>query len=427
QPATCSINPECGEEWRKGKLAARKKGPFLVVGAGPAGLTAAHFLSLCGYRLTIVEADAYPGGMLLSCIPPYRLPREVIQKEIAALLDKNMTLRLGTRFGSDCDIDSLFAEGHQAVFLALGAHRSRRMGIPGEEGTVGVYPSVEFLKSFNLRSEMKARGRVTVIGGGNSAVDAARVALRQDGVESVTIYYRRTRDEMPALEEEVAAALHEGVKLETLVAPLRILARNGRVSEVEMIRNRLGETDASGRRAPVPIPKSEFRIRTDTVIVAISEEPDTDINYLKSMGIEVSPNGTIRADPVTLMTGRRGVFAGGDVVTGPSFVVDAIAAGKRAAVMIDHFLRNEPLAEPKGIRLPDVYVPVPDGEDEFARLPRAEPPRLPAELTRRSFAEVELSLSVAEATMESRRCLRCDLEFTKPKVESAAAAGGRVA
>jgi NADH-quinone oxidoreductase subunit F len=381
-----------------------------VVGSGPAGLSAAHYLSLDGYDVTVFEADDRPGGMLVSGIPAYRLRREVLQREIESLLDDNVTLKCDTALGRDFTLDSLFTDGYKAVFLALGAHKSRRLNIEGED-ILGVYPAIQFLKAFNLQGEKLARGRVGVIGGGNSAVDAARVALRQEGVEAVTILYRRTRHEMPALKEEVSSALQEGIKLETLVSPARILSRDGHVTGVECVRNVLGEVDASGRRNPVPLKGSEFTLPIDVLIITIGDEPD--IDYISSMGVDVTEKGRVRADAETLATGRPGVFAGGDVVTGPNTVVEAIAAGKKAAVMIDRYLRGEELRKPAEVRLPAAYVePVTVGEEEMARSDRAAPPTLPVEVRRRSFAEVELCLSPEEATRESRRCLRCDLEFS---------------
>jgi len=395
-----------------------------VIGSGPAGLTAAHYLSLDGYQVTVFEADDEPGGMLISGIPAYRLRRDVLRREIECLVDQNITLRCDTALGRDFTIDALFKDGYKAVFLALGAHKSRRLNIEGEE-IMGVYPAIQFLKAFNLRGEKLARGRVGVIGGGNSAVDAARVALRQEGVESVTILYRRTRQDMPALTEEVNEAVLENIKLETLVSPVRVLSRDARVTGVECVRNVLGEVDASGRRHPQPVPGSEFTLPFDLLIVTIGDEPD--IDYLGSMGLSISEKGTLAVDPDTLATARPGVFAGGDVVTGPNTVVEAIAAGKKAAVMIDRFLRGDELKKPLTRRLPQVYVePVPVGEAEALASDRAAPPTLPIEIRRRSFSEVELALSLDEAIREARRCLRCDLEFTRAGHEKAvgAAVGG---
>jgi NADH-quinone oxidoreductase subunit F len=353
--------------------------------------------------------------MLVSGIPSYRLSREVLQKEIAAIIDDNVELKCNTALGRDFTIDRLFDVGFKAVFLAMGAHKSRRLNIEGED-LEGVYPALHFLKVFNLKGENLARGRVGVVGGGNSAVDAARVAYRQSGVDSVTIFYRRTREEMPALSEEVEAAVQEGIRLETLAAPRRIITEGGRLAGIECVRNRLAEFDASGRRSPVAVPGTEFEVPLDTLIVTIGDEPD--IDYVSSMGIEVSKKGTVEVDPGTLATNRAGVFAGGDVVSGPNTVVEAIAAGKKAAAMIGHYIRGESLHEPPGPRLPRIYVEPPAaaeaGPDVSGRI---EPPTLPVESRRRSFDEVEQSISARDATLEARRCLRCDLDFTKPRDE----------
>ncbi len=356
-----------------------------VVGSGPAGLTAAHYLSLDGYRVTVFEADSEPGGMLISGIPAYRLPRDILRREIASLIDANITLHCGRLLGRDFTIDDLFSHGYRAVFLALGAHKSRRLGLEGEN-LAGVYPAIEFLKAFNLRGEELAGGRVGVIGGGNSAVDAARVALRQKTVHRVTIYYRRTRDEMPALTEEVEAAIEEGIQLEPLVSPTRILSRGQRLSGIECVRNSLGSVDATGRRRPVAIPGSGFTVMLDTLIVTIGDEPS--IDYLRSTEMAVSDDGRLLADPETLATSRAGVFAGGDVVTGPNTVVNAIAHGRRAATMIARYVRGEPLKQPWPVRRPEIYVPPPECEPG----------------------------SPEAAISEARRCLRCDLEFTRPEV-----------
>ena len=404
-----------------------------VVGAGPAGIAAAHSLSLLGYQVTLFEAETEPGGMLISCIPGYRLPRSVVRSEVDSLLDDGITVRCGAALGRDVTLDGLFEEGFKAVFLAIGAHKSWTLDLAGED-LEGVYPSMEFLKAFNLRGEELAGGHVAVIGGGNSAVDAARVALRQENVQSVTLLYRRTSQEMPAFEEEVeaaieegitlhtlvspvkirymGAALEEGVKLETLVSPVRIYSQEGRLVGIECIRNKLGDVDSSGRRRPIPIPGTEFTISLHTLIVAVGERPDSEC--LASMGVELDRGGRPRVDRATLSTTREGVFAGGDLVTGPNTVADAIAAGKKVARVIDRYLRGEELREPPHVRLPQVFVEpaeVSDDEREGAR--RVEPPTLPIESRRKNFAEVEVTVSAEAAVREARRCLRCDLAFTQ--------------
>jgi NADH-quinone oxidoreductase subunit F len=390
-----------------------------IVGSGPAGLTAAHFLSLRGFRSTVFEMDSEPGGMLYSAIPSYRLPREIIRKEIHSLLDDNITIRCNTKLGRDVTIDTLFEEGYRAIFIALGAHKSLPLHLRGED-LPGVFPSIQFLKAFNMRVEMLARGRVGIIGGGNSAVDAARVAIRQPEVKSVTIFYRRTRDEMPAFPEEIEAALQEGVRLETLVAPVGILAESGMLSGIECINNELGDVDPSGRRRPVAVPGTQHVVPLNTLIVAISEGSDTDCLAVAGANqLDVDETrGTIRVDPETLCTNRPGVFAGGDVVTGPNTVVDAIAAGRRAAVMIERYLNGEGLVQPHEIRRPRVHVePVKtDGRGAY-EASRIELPRLDAQERKQNFQEVEKTLSREDALHEARRCLRCDLEFLEKSPE----------
>ncbi|MEW5993053.1 MAG: FAD-dependent oxidoreductase, partial [Candidatus Zixiibacteriota bacterium] len=387
-----------------------------VVGSGPAGLTAAHYLSLRGCKVTVFEAESRPGGMLYCAIPSYRLPGDVVEKEIDSLLDKNITLKCNTALGRDITVDGLFEDGYKAIFLALGAHKSRPLRLENEDVT-GIYPSIEFLKAFNMRGEQLAKGRVGIAGGGNSAVDAARTALRQKEVDSVTILYRRTRDEMPAFAEEIEAADQEGINIQTLVTPTKVITINGHLSGLECVRNELGDVDSSGRRRPVPIKDTEHVIELDTLVVAIGEDPGIDaVLPAGSGGIETTKSNTIRIDLATLLTNRPGVFAGGDVVTGPNTVIEAIADGKKAAVMIERYLRNEELIQPSEPRLPRVYVqPVQINEEDKQQAVRAETPRAPAEWRKRNFAEVEVSFSVEEATREASRCLRCDLEFIKAK------------
>ena len=382
-----------------------------VVGSGPAGLTASHYLSRKGCEVTVFEAEKVAGGMLTCAIPSYRLPREVIEKEIDSLLDENITLKCEQALGRDFDIDALFKEGYGAVLLAIGAHKSKPLRLENED-VDGVYPSIEFLKSYNLDEQQLAKGRVGIIGGGNSAIDAARMALRLNEVESVTILYRRTRDEMPAIAEEIEAADQEGVRIETLVSPIRIVSESGTLTGLECIRNKLGDADESGRRRPVPQEGTEHVIDLDTLIVAIGEDSGIDaVTPARSSGLQITSWNTVQANPATMQTSRDGVFAAGDVVRGPNTVVEAIADGKRAATVIERFLKMEPLLQSVTPRLPRVHVePVPD--EGALSAARVETPRAPAEWRRRNFAEVEVTLSPAEARREALRCLRCDLEFT---------------
>ncbi len=402
-----------------------------IIGAGPAGLTAAHQLSLLGYKVTVFEAGAEPGGMLISCIPTYRLPHEVVRREIAELLDDNITLTCNTALGRDMTLDGLFEQGFQAVFLAIGADKSWPLGVGGEDRR-GVYSSMDFLKAFNLRGEELATGHVGVIGGGNSAIDAARIAVRQKNVKSVTLYYRRTDQEMPAYIDEVDAAKEEGITLHTLVSPVKIrhieqaqkegvkvqdavspvkiYSEAGRLTGIDLVKNRLGDVDSSGRRKPVPVSDSEFHVPLDTLIAAIGEQPDSD--GFDDMGLVINRDGTVKVDPETLATGRPGVFAGGDLVSGPSMVVDAIAHGQKAAAMIDRYLRGADMKVTPSIMHPKTYVG-PCENEEMTEVARVALPVLSAESRKKSFAEVEGTLSPEQARCEARRCLRCDLLFTQ--------------
>lgn len=419
-------------------VAAKENGTEIaVIGAGPAGITAAHCLSLLGYRVTIFESENEPGGMLTCSLPAYRLPRNVVDKEIQTLLNENIKTEYGCTLGKDLTLQDLMEERFKAVFLAMGAHESWRLDLENED-VDGIFPSMEFLKAFNMEGRELARGHVGVIGGGNSAVDAARVALRQKDVTGVSLFYRRTREEMPAYEEEVEAALEEGVsiqtlispvkirvrqeeietaikegvELETLVSPVKIFSKEGRLVGIECIKNRLGEVDATGRRKPVPVPGSEFKVQLDTLIVAIGEKPKSE--FLSSMGLDLDGGGRIKADSVTFATNLKGVFAGGDLVTGPNTVIDAISAGKKAAENIDRYLRNQQLVVPPEPKLPTVFIePSVAADDGAEAAVRAVPPVLAPPERVKNFLEVEMSLTEEQARKEARRCLRCDLVFTK--------------
>jgi NADH-quinone oxidoreductase subunit F len=379
-----------------------------VIGGGPAGLCAANALSLKGYRITLFEREQKLGGMLVAGIPAYRLPRKVLDQEIQNLLNPNIKVEFGKGLGADFTLADL--KGYQAVYVATGAHHSKRIGLPGDE-VKGVLPGIEFLKAFNLQHKELAQGRVGIVGGGNSALDAARVAIRQEGVTDVTIFYRRSRGEMPAYAEEIEAALEEGIRLEALVAPLAVKSENGTLTGVQFQRNELGDRDESGRARPVPIPGSEFTAELDTLIVAISEEPEGGLlNGLKRKswgGLVINPESYLASEP--------GVFGGGDVVTGPSTVIEAVAAGKNAAFMIDRFIQGKQLKRLPSVALPTEYIAPFSMEEEEGETPgRAQPPHLPVEARTKNFREVDLCFSEDHALCEARRCLRCDIEFTQP-------------
>jgi len=380
-----------------------------IIGSGPAGLTAGYDLALKGFRPTIFESLPVAGGMLAAGIPEHRLPKKVLAREIEAIKTAGVEIKTNAKLGKDFTIDTLFREGFNAVFIATGAWKSMKMEIPGEDAQ-GVIQSLEYLKTVNLGRDMPVGRRVGVVGGGNSAIDAARVAIRDKHCEKVTILYRRTKTEMPAFPEEVTAAIDEGVEIEFLVSPVKILTKNGRVTGVECIRMMLGEKDASGRRRPVPINGSEFSLELDTLILAIGERPDT--TYLSAKdGIDTRKGENIVVDGETFKTKRDGVFAGGDAVTGPNTVVESMGAGRIAGAMIEKYLKGEPLDRTYALIRPFRYIePVELSEEELEKAERPMSPRLKAAQRKKNFKEVELGLSEASACAEARRCLRCELE-----------------
>jgi NADH-quinone oxidoreductase subunit F len=392
------------------KFPATKTAKVAIVGAGPAGLTAGYYLARKGYPVKIFEALPVPGGMLAVTIPGHRLPKDILAEDIDFIIKSGVSIKTNMALGKDFTLDDLHNQGYKAVFLATGAHKPIEIGVPGEEAE-GVFQALEYLKDVHLGRSVELGAHVAVIGGGNSAVDAARVALRNKNVKKVTILYRRTKKEMPAYPEEVEDALEEGVKIEFLVAPTRVRTMDGKVTQVECQRMKLGEKDESGRPKPIPIKGSEFQVAADTLILALSERAYTP--YLReSDGLSLSPKwGTIIVDPATMATTRPGVFAGGDVVTGPSSVVDAIAAGKAAAEAIDNYLEGRPLVRARQLTRPSVYVkPVELKEDELQQAKRSKMPHLPPRKRKTLHDEIELGFTKEVAVREARRCLRCELE-----------------
>jgi NADH-quinone oxidoreductase subunit F len=309
----------------------KKKEKVLVVGSGPAGLAAANDLSLLGYEVTIFEALSVLGGMLAVGIPEFRLPRDILRIEIDGIRALGVEMKTNHRFLFDGNGKSFRKLGFQATFLSVGAHRSSKLNIPGER-LEGVLSGVEFLRDVNLGKVVKIGRKVAVIGGGNVALDVARSAIRL-GAETVDVFYRRTKKEMPAISEEVDEAMREGIEIHFLVSPVTVIGRES-ATGIELIRMRLAEPDGTGRPKPVPIEGSEFKIKADTIISAIGQRVDP--KGLK--GFDTNRDGTIRVDPETGATRMKGVFAGGDAVTGPGWAIDAIAAGKKGAISIDQYL-----------------------------------------------------------------------------------------
>ncbi|TES89580.1 MAG: FAD-dependent oxidoreductase [Dehalococcoidia bacterium] len=373
-----------------------KKEKIAVVGSGPAGLSCAYDLVRKGYPVTVFEAMPMAGGLLRYGIPEYRLPKNVLDNEIDYVRELGVEIRTDSPVE---DLNGLFSKGYQAVFLGTGAGVSQKMGIPGE-GTPEVIHAIDFLKRVNSGNEVSLGQRVAVIGGGNAAVDAARAAKRL-GTDEVTIIYRRSREEMPAVAGEVDEAENEGVKLHILAAPVKVLSQNDKLTGIECLRMELGEPDASGRRRPVPVKGSEFTVDVDNVIVAIGQSVDKAGLPGEIAGTE---RGTVSADPVTLETNMAGVFAGGDVVSGPADVIGAIAAGKEAAESIDRYLNGVDLREGRPGQLNKVEEVSKEG---VQAKPRAAMPMLDLGQREGSFAEVELGLDEETAMAEARRCLNC--------------------
>jgi len=421
---------EFGVRSHRDEEVERPKAKVAIVGAGPAGLSCAHQLSRMGYQTTIFEALPVAGGMMRVGIPSYRLPRDVLQREIDEILNHPLVaLKLNAPIRN---INSLFDAGYSAVFLAMGAHEPQKLGIPGED-TLGVHHGVPFLQAVSLAERHgvmegfedrfliafgipiapKVGEKTIVIGGGNVAIDAARTALRL-GAKEVSILYRRSRDEMPANSWEIEAAEREGIKIQILTAPVEVVAKDGRVSGVRCIRMELGEPDASGRRRPIPIKGSEYVIPADAMIAAVAQAPE--ISFLdESHGLDITTKGTFAVDPHTLATNRPGVFAGGDVARGPWILIQAIADGRRGALSIDRYLRGVDLLTPREqIPLPvvdlskeEINQMIEEGKVDLT--PRTEIPELPEKERIRDFREVELVLTEEQAKQEAARCLACGI------------------
>lgn len=385
---------------------AEKEERIAVVGSGPGGLTCSHYLALEGYKVTIFESLPVAGGMLAIGIPEFRLPKDILDYEISRIKKLGVEIKTNTTIGKDIPLEKL-KEDYKAVFIAIGAHKGLKMRIPNEDA-VGVLDAVEFLRDYNLGKDVKIGQKVVVVGGGNSAIDAARVAKRLG--KDTCILYRRTRLEMPAIESEVEEALLEGIDIHFLAAPVKVLSSNGKIEGIECIRMKLSDMDESGRRRPVPIEGSEFSMDVDTLILAISQEPDVSL-IADGNGLKVSSWSTLEVDPETLVTNVEGVFAGGDVVSGPNTVTAAMSHGKIAAQMIHKYVCGEPLDRTYQVTRPAARVEAMElSEEEIKSLKRPEMPAIPVDQRTASFKEVELGLGEAAAMAEAKRCLRCDLE-----------------
>ena len=374
-----------------------------IIGAGPAGLSAAYELAKLGYPVTIFERMPQPGGMMRYGIPDYRLRKYVVANEIDYIQDLGVEIKTAVEFGKDIQVDTLQNQGYKAIFIGIGAQLSQKLGIPGED-LKGVLHAVEFLRHISLGKYINLGEKVGVIGGGNSAIDAARTSLRLRA-KNVTILYRRSRKEMPALPYEVEAAEEEGIEFHFLVSPVRVMGNDGKVEAIECLRMELGEPDASGRRRPIPIQGTEHTYRVDTVIAAIGQLAEAPC--LPSIILDERARA-ISVDPVTLETRIPGVFAGGDIVTGPASVIEAIGAGRRAAVSIDRYLNGKDLKTGREEEIEETTW-VKDWEKITKKPERYTAPHIDIGKQKVSFEESEeLLTKIKETAMfEARRCLEC--------------------
>lgn len=398
------------KEYRPEAIARPDAPTVAIVGAGPAGMTAAYHLLRKGFRVEIFEANLEPGGMAALGIPDYRLPRQVLRTELEVIQQMGAEIHYGRAMGRDFALQDL-RERYAAVFLAIGAQRGSNLRIEGEdERPAGYMPGVAFLRSVNLDEPIEFGRRVVVVGGGNVAMDCARCAVRL-GADEVHLVYRRTRQDMPADHEEVEGAEEEGVIYHFLANPSRLIIEEGRITGVECVEMGMGEPDASGRRRPVPVEGSEFIIPCDVVIPAIGQQVDTSC-LGDGEGPALSKWHTIEADPDTLSTSLPGVFSGGDCVSGPATLIEAMAAGFRVSHSIDQYLREGRVTLSDDERMSRIYRPLAAlAEDDVDRLGRGERrtemPVRPVEERVDDFEEIETGLSPEDALLEADRCLRC--------------------
>ena len=374
-----------------------------IIGAGPAGLSCAYYLARKGYETTVYEAQNVPGGMIRLGIPDYRLPKSIVDKEIEYIANCGVKIITNTKVGKDMDFSTLRKE-YQAIFVAVGASESRRLKIEGEE-LKGVYNAIDLLRRINLGERFDLGRRVIVIGGGDTAVDSARAVLRL-GCEEVSIVYRRSRDQMPAMPEEADAAQEEGIKINFLTSPLKIVGSNGKATSLLCMKMRLAEADESGRPLPVPIRGSEHLISADSIIVATGQY--SDIDFLPKE-LSISNAGTIIVDRGTLSTNIPGIFSGGDVVMGPDILVKALGMGRIAAMAIDNYLGG------KSVKKISLYPSEKRVEDEpllsgiIHQENRIKSHLLPLGQRLNSFQEVEFTFTENMALEEAERCLNCGI------------------
>jgi NADPH-dependent glutamate synthase beta subunit-like oxidoreductase len=382
-------------------ITTKREDQVAVIGSGPAGLTCAYFLARKGYRVTVYEKGSQLGGMLTAGIPSYRLPHQLVEAEIQVIRDMGVEMKTNIELGKDTTVERLRLEGYKAFFLGIGAQECKNLEVEGES-LDGVYSGIDLLNRINSGDTMTFGKRVAVIGGGNVAFDAVRTARRLGG-DNAFIIYRRTLEEILANADEISEAQAEGIPIQTLTQPIRFIGRNGRVNKIECIKMKLGKPDGSGRKAPEPIPGSEFQIEVDAVITALGQETDWAC-LTPECACQLTDWGTMRVDPVSFQSDDADIFAGGDAVSGPRTVIEAIAAGKEAAISIDRFIRGVDLKEGRGKKL---EIATESQKQKYHPAKRARMPVLgPAERVK-SFNEVQLGLSKEMAVEEAKRCLGC--------------------
>ncbi len=368
-----------------------------IVGSGPAGLACAYFLARTGYSVTVFEAQAVLGGMLRIGIPEYRLPKDVLDVQINYIRDMGVEFKTGTSIGKDIAFEEL-RKDYPAIFFAIGNQLSSKIEIEGAE-LDGVLWGLDFLRDLNLKQQSKIKDKVVVIGGGNVAVDAALTALRL-GAKEVKIACLESREEMPAFEEEIRQAVDEGVGINISWAPKRILGKGKGVTGIELVRcTRV--FDEEGRFNPSFDEQASKTMEADMIILAIGQVPDLS---LVPKGIKATERGTIQVDPLTLETSLPGIFAGGDIVAGTSSVVEAIAAGRRASVSIDRYLKGEDLKAGRDVKPNRVKHPPKEG---IAKMARQQTPLLPVDQTTDNFKEVKMPFNLRTVIVESQRCMTC--------------------
>ncbi len=379
---------------------ARRK--IAVIGGGPAGLSCAYFLARLGYKPRVLESEPRPGGMLVQAIPAYRLPRELLAREVRMIERLGVEIETEKALGRDFTLQSLRDEGYEAVFLGVGAPSGQRIDVPGGDAK-GIVEAMSFLRQYNIKGSVPVGEHVAVIGGGNAAIDAARTALRL-GARSVTILYRRTREEMPAYAEEIEEAQTEGATLRTLTAPEAFEVEHGKVTGVHCREMKLGEFDRSGRRRPKADDQGTFVVPCDQVIMAVGQSLDAK-PLLGGVEVELTDSGWVKTDPVTGATSVPWIFSGGDAATGPSSVVEAIGAGERAAVGMDEMFTGAKHAFWRGYHeTPTAFDP----DADPVPYPRERIPTMSLDRRADNFDEVEQPWTESVAVRQARRCLRCD-------------------